>query len=250
MNSNEFKNQFDRPNSLSDPFCEFAPDTLKLLLQKADCELCWIDYKDLLGPYLPAGTYEEAVYFLPLAFDYLLENVDEALDLVTSLAWFASNYAIELERDGVLQITRNKLASCLKHWTCEFTVLHFDEDACREKGWGLTYFDYVQNSETVIQATEDLVRFETHLDLAVSFYAELSSNENDPLQSAWFLEFARALAKNDVYKPPEHPAICKLLQDDELIARHSAMVRCRLASYDENTSYWLDTFAVLPKDQL
>lgn len=192
-----------RPRSLSDPYRDHCPEHLALLLEKSDDELKWHDYQCLLGPCLPAGTYEESVYFLPLAIDYVLANKDEALDLVPSLVWFTSEYADQLSSDGALDAVRVKLQQCLDFWTNDFVVNHYDHDACRAKGWRRKYFDHVRNSEFLMKALGDLIRFKTHADLTYSFVAELAAAEFSPFKSAWFLELARAHASKDVYRPPK-----------------------------------------------
>jgi hypothetical protein len=68
-----------RPKRLSDPFHDNTPESLRELLSKSDTDMRWADFACLLGPHLPAGTYEEVAYFLPLAFDYIGANEKDAL---------------------------------------------------------------------------------------------------------------------------------------------------------------------------
>jgi len=241
MSAIEIKLRYQRPRSLSDPFHDHTPDHLGALLSKSDRDLRWHDFQCVLGPFLPAGTYEESAYFLPLAFDYLLAHDDEALDLVTSLVWFASEYAPQLERDGALDAVREALRSCFGRWSGQFIIHHFDQDACHAKGWGL-YRDDVQHSETVMETANDLIRFRVHRDIAIAFFADLAAAESDPIKSAWFLESVRARLSNVVYRPPKHPDIRKLLDDDELAAKHAAVVRHTYPGFDPAATYWRDTF--------
>jgi hypothetical protein len=241
----DLKLPYRRPQSLSDPFYDNTPEQLASLLAKADEELDWGDFQCLLGPFLPAGTYEESSYFLPLAFDYLLAHDDDSLDLVTSLVWFTSEYAPRLRHDGVLDAVREILRQCLTHWTADFVILHFDQNACREKGWGRQYFDYVPLQETVATATSDLFRFEAHADLAFQFFTDLASTRSDATRSAWFLEFVRTYKCKEVYSPPEHPRIRQLLEDQQLAITHAAIIRDSLPDYDPAHSYWRDTFAIV-----
>jgi hypothetical protein len=149
MCASEFKLPYPRPRSLSDPYRDYTPDHLAALLATPDEDLTCHDFQCLLGPFLPAGTYEESAYFLPLAFDYILAHDDDALDLVTSLVWFASQFALQLQRDRVLDAARTSLKSSLDYWTSGFTILHFDRDACRAKGWSREYRDLIRHSETI-----------------------------------------------------------------------------------------------------
>ena len=150
MSASELKLPYARPRSLTDPFCDHTPDHLASLLATPDRDLKWHDFQCLLGPFLPAGTYEESAYFLPLAFDDILTHDDDALDLVTSLVWFASEYASQLQRDNSLDAVRTKLKYCIDQWTGDFTILHFDHDAYREKGWPPTCRAWRQMSRMVV----------------------------------------------------------------------------------------------------
>ncbi len=234
-----------RPRLLSDPYHDHGPEHLALLLEKSDDEFNWQDFQCLLGPFVPSGTYEESVYFLPLAFDYILANEDEALDLVTSLVWFASEYSAQLESDDALDAVRAKLFQCLDFWISDFVVNHVDHIACRAKGWGLKYFDHVRNSELLMEALGDLIRFKTHADLTYSFFDDLASADFSAVKSAWFLELARAHASKDVFRPPKRREIKHYLENKHLIFRHAAIVRESLANYDPSATYWLDTFLLL-----
>ncbi len=245
MSASEIRLPYLRPRSLSDPFHDHGPDHLAALISTPDQDLKWHDYQCILGPFLPAGTYEESAYFLPLAFDYVLKNDEDALDLVTSLVWFTSEYALQLKHDSALDAARTKLKQCFTQWTGDFVIRHFDRDACRGQGWGLSYFDYIRHSETVGEATNDLIRFETHGDLALAFFTDLAIAESDAVKSAWFLECARAHLSNDAYCPPEHVQIQQLLDDQELVSKHSAIVRRSLPTYDSDATYWRDTFTIL-----
>ena len=143
MSTSDLKLPHPRPRSLSNPFHYRTPDHLASVLATSDRDLKWHDFRCLLGPFSPAGTYEESAYFLPFAFDYILTHDEDALDLVTSLVWFASEYAPQLEHDGALDAVRAKLKQCLDHWTADFIIKHYDHDACRDKGWQLEYFGAV-----------------------------------------------------------------------------------------------------------
>ncbi len=82
------------------------------ILKTPDEKMTRCHYQDILGPFLPAGTYEEAAYFLSRAFDHIRSHDDDGLDLVTSLVWFISEYQKRLEADGVLAACRDLMESC------------------------------------------------------------------------------------------------------------------------------------------
>ena len=248
MSTSELRLPYPRPLSLSDPFSDYTPEYLESLLNTPDSDLQWNDFQCLLGPFLPAGTYEESSYFLSLAFEYILSHDDDdAHELVTSLVWFASENAHELRRDNVLDAVRSKLTQCLDYWTAQFDVAHYDREACQEKGWGLAYSDHIQNFETVMEAISDLLRFKAHDDLALSFYADLAGSKSDAVKSAWFLGCVRAyLERKDVYRLlKKSTEIRQLLDDEELAIRHAATVRETLPGYGAEPTYWHDTFTLL-----
>lgn len=242
MNMPELNLPYGRPSSLSDPFHDFTEDRLKEILETPDAEMTWWHYQQILGPFLPAGTYEEAAYFLPRAFGHIRSHDDVALDLVTSLAWFISEYRPRLEADGAAGACRDLMGSCFDQWTAEFTVVHFDRAACHAKGWGLRYFDYVKHSEVVAEGTCDLIRFKANADLAIRIYQQVSREGASPVEAAWFLEVARQHFTDDVRKPPKHGEITKIIEDKEIAERSARLVASGLEGFADFPSYWRDTF--------
>jgi hypothetical protein len=231
-----------RPRVLSDPHGEYFGGTAKHLAI-ADSDLQWHHYKLILGPYFPAGTYEESVYFLPLAFNHLLNHPDDALDLVTTPIWFASEFVEDLRRDGLLNPVRDRIRDCFVTWTREFHVIHFDQEACRAKGWGVPYSDYVNFSEVICQGMEDLARFNSHADLALEFFRSLSAAHANPVNSAWLLYLSHA--QTAAYPPPDDPAIREILNDKALLQSAAETVRSTVAPAEPSPTYWRDVFAEL-----
>ena len=234
-----------RPQSLSDPFGDNEEFMLRRVLAKSDEQLDWGDYQCLLGPHLPAGSYEELLYFLPRAFTRILRHEDEALDLCTSLTWFASEYAEQIQADGVLGQTKTAIRTCLSEWTRWFEVRHFDKSACVQKGWVLDYKDYVRRQEVVGEALGDLVRFKTHVDLAEELLQSLAEHGGDSTKAAWFLELARGLAADGVYCLPRHAHFVDLVRDPQLLMAAAATVRDKIIGANEPSTYWRDLFQVL-----
>jgi hypothetical protein len=79
-----------RPHQLSDPGFDFWPEELKRLLAVCDQELTWADFQSLPGPYLPAGTYDEVIYDLPLALKHLRDHTKDAGDMMDAVVGFCS----------------------------------------------------------------------------------------------------------------------------------------------------------------
>lgn len=234
-----------RPKHLTDPFHDFSDTSLVELLATPDEQLNWSHFNQLLGPFLPAGTYEESVYFLPLAFDYLLTHLDDALEFQDAVVGFASKYAPQLKADGYLSSVQAQFLACLDTWTNTFTITHFDEAACRTNGWGLAYFDYVGASTEVYQMLYDLVHFEVHTTLAEGFLITLANKLQDPLTACWFLELARANQADDVYKPPDSLLIQKLLKSPELQRQAALTINTHCRSTKPSPTYWPDMFVLL-----
>lgn len=232
-----------RPTSLSDPYGDFTEGILRDLLATPDDGMALPHFQNLFGPFLPAGTYEETVYFLPFAFAYILSHQEDALDLVTSLAWFVSEYGDELKSDGLFDGSREKFRECFAQWTRRFTVIHFDEGACRLKGWGLKYCDCVENIEVVCEGTCDLVRFGRHADIVTEFVESLARHNGDDVRAAWFLEYARSQC--DVYHPPDYPPILDILADRVVLESARAVVLAKRVNREPSPTYWRDTFAAL-----
>lgn len=100
---------YPRPKSLSDPFHDNFCSTLEQLLNTPDENLDSSDFRILLGPYLPPGTYEETCYFSPLAFQYILTHDDDDLGLITSLVWYCSEYVWRLRADKIVNDARSAI---------------------------------------------------------------------------------------------------------------------------------------------
>lgn len=238
------KPPYPRPLQLSDPCYDFRPESLRALLAVPDEKLEWHHYNDLLGPHLPAGTYEEVVYFLPGALETPRQKEEDALDLTSAVVGFISKNSTQLEADGLLQTSREGLVDCLRYWTQVFKIVHFDEEACRKKEWKLSYMDYVQNTEAVCETLTQLDRFEIHGDLADQFLMEIADREAGPTQSAWFLELVRA--QTDVYFPPIHrPAFQTLFSDTNLLHEKRDVVEKSSLKQADSPTYWRDTFELI-----
>lgn len=236
----KLKALYKRPSKLSDPYHDFTPGMLSDLLSKKDEEFRWYDYSDLFGPHLPAGTYEEVIYFLPQAFSYLIAHEDNALDLVIPIFGFCSKNIEKLENDGLANEVKLSIMQCLKYWVKDFRIIYFDKDACLKKGWGVDYKDLVVGSEVICEAITGLVRFKTLKDIAVEFIKLLAYQNDDVIKSSWFLELSRA--RFDVYRPSENPVIYELLVNENLLDNAYATVWSEAMDQKISPTYWRDTF--------
>ncbi|MBC7813930.1 MAG: hypothetical protein H7175_22440 [Burkholderiales bacterium] len=226
-----FRVKYPRPKKLSDPFRDFSGDTLAKLLATPDDELSNVQYRLLFGPHLPAGTYEEIVYFVPGAFRYLLEKAD-SYEFTYSLIGFVSQNAERLKEDGILEIVRDCIRECLAHWTEKFIIA--------DPNTGLYYTAHIGDF------IDQLVKFRTHVDLAETFVRDLAYNETDPVKAAWFLEYARWQG-SDFYPSPEE-TINQLIDDKERLENAAAIVRRHSEFIGTAPLFWRETFELLNVD--
>jgi hypothetical protein len=242
---NELQRRYGRPQVLSDPFHDNSPAGLKSLLRRTDGELRWGDFKILLGPFLPAGTYEEVAYFLPLAFDCICADKTVALDLCSSLVWFCSEYDEQLTADRVIGAARERLLGLLREWTSRFNLTHFDRSMCVAKGWvKLQYLDLVESSETVCQMLCDLTEYATHADLADRLTLELIGFGENTIKAAWLLELLRA-REGDVYRPPQIQRLELASADHSLLSAAYELTQTNSEVRNASPTYWHDTMIQL-----
>lgn len=201
-------------------------------------------FTQLLGPHLPAGTYDESIYFLPGAFRYLLTHDADALDLITPIIGFISQNKKHLIEDGLWDTVRDCIRECLAYWTSKFQVIHYDKQACRAKGWGISYADLVKNSEFITMAVSDLVQFGTNADLAEEFIRDLALAISNPVKSAWFLELSCSQYR-PAYYLPDYGTILDLINDAELLLKAAVLVEEQVIPDEPSPTYWNDTFEML-----
>jgi hypothetical protein len=233
-----------RPQSLSDPFHDNTSVSLRQLLSKPDDALRWGDFTILLGPHLPAGTYDEVAYFLPLAFNCIRANKGDALDLCSSLVWYCSEYANDLASDGVLDSARGELRDLLRDWTARFTIIHFDKSACVAKGWRLEYLDLVDMSETVCEMMCDLVGYARHADIVEQFVRDLIDFGTNPSAAAWLLELIRS-REGVAYRPPLLPLLEETSVDHRILLTAYELSQTHGEIRDSSPTYWRDTLCQL-----
>lgn len=85
----------EEPFFLSDPFRDFVSSSdqewLKATIAKQGKGLTTYDYLCIFQTYLPAGTYEECLCYLPLVFDFMLKEKLESGLLENVLFYVDSN---------------------------------------------------------------------------------------------------------------------------------------------------------------
>lgn len=236
--------RYSRPGVFSGLRTELDDDARQIVLRTRDDLLVFWHFQTLFSPHLPAGTYEEVVYFLPAAIRFLFdrrENFDEMARAV--IGWVALNTA-NLEADGLLVPARENLLACLGEWTGDF---HIELEGFSEWRCAL---GAPRNSRVVTECLVEMSKYEVFVDLATRFLRELSYRSSPPFQLAWFLELSLALVPQSRFLasaraiplPAELATIC---QNEQLLHRAALVVLDKLVPLPEQSEYWGDVFFAL-----
>lgn len=86
-----------KPKELSDPYFDHTQHYLKELLAKDAHELTFSDYRNLFSRYLPAGTFEEVIYYLPSSIEYIcLQDIDDQGEIIDEWIIFIFKHAEQI----------------------------------------------------------------------------------------------------------------------------------------------------------
>ena len=228
-----------KPRQLSDPGCDWMGCDLDIVLEKPFSSLRYKDYACLFASYLPGGTYDEVRVYVPWFVDHLINKPDDRLDLITGWAWWSSEYWNRISDDHACNYVVSVHRYLLAEFTKEFKIIHFDKQACKQKGWDKEYFNYVKGTETVNEFLSDLWRFKVHRQIVLEFIYNLSDFEKDMTKVGWFVELS--VSRFDVYTPPIDEGIYEILLDKKLIDNALELV----LKNDLSNSYWDDAFKLL-----
>jgi len=113
--------KYEKPTRLSDPGSDFSPEELNRILSKKDAELDWADFDCLFSGKMPAGTYEEVRYYIPLACAYI-ENQGDACNFFEHFSiWLEDNYA-RLKEDGLIAPVVSAFHALFRKDTSSFSL--------------------------------------------------------------------------------------------------------------------------------
>ncbi len=99
MDINEITIPYCRPVKLSDPYKDFSQEELNGIISTPDNSLGFFEFSCIFQNSVPAGTYEESAYFIPLALKYIKKNKHDSVDVADYfLSWISYNYD-ELRHD-------------------------------------------------------------------------------------------------------------------------------------------------------
>lgn len=136
----------NKPSQLSDPHHDYGERYLDKILSKEDNDLDAIDYRDLLNGNVPAGTFKEVAYYLPLSINYLCLEFYDQLEMINSWVDFLyenkssiSNYF----NIGVEDIL-NQIFSCL---TENFKIVQINEAERKKLNLNINNSRYIENLE-------------------------------------------------------------------------------------------------------
>jgi hypothetical protein len=232
-----FKVPYPRPKQFSDPFNDHWEHCTSLILTRDDL-LQPSDIEAILGPTMPAGTYEESVYFLPFAFDMLMSSRQDTMILISPIVGFCSINAERLKNDGVLDDVRREISNCLTTWTTTFSIYHRPGDEMTHEDW------FVTNSTYVYEMLHGLAKFKAHSDLALAHVHRFVNHENNPIRAGWHLEIAwyQTLSRHFRIK---HADIEKALMDYSLLKSSANVILKQEGALDRHLPYWDKVFKQL-----
>ncbi|MCC7375196.1 MAG: hypothetical protein IT581_11135 [Verrucomicrobiales bacterium] len=214
-----FRTRYGKPKTLTDRYDECQPETVARLLAKPTAEFDWSDFNNLFRVGVAPATYEEGLYFVPDALNFLRRNpADEGVHCVADVLWFLSEHAHRLVRDGLLTEVHGQVRSLLMAHTAKFVIVHWDRAMNQKMGFAREHYDYVEGGQLVVSALEALCRFRTLEVWAAEFLAGLGEAPNHPVRSAWLLEclanarrwvlFRPSAAVPDAAAMPELEGMC------------------------------------------
>lgn len=239
-----FVTPYDRPKSFADPGGDWSEEHAARVLDKPDAELGWWEFRAIFQTGLPLASYQQGVYFAPFAFKHLKERRENHIEYVSSLVWFLSEHKAMLDSDQMTADIERAFRACLEYWTAKFTVIHLDWEACKAKGLGDAYLEYVDGADDALQLLDELGRYKSFDYICADFVRSLSIYRGNPTQSAWYLGYCanrRQHTKRGRYRHSPVPDY----DDRNLIDRHVELVVRELVSKEKSPTFWNDVFAWL-----
>lgn len=120
--------KYKKPAHLSDPMRDFSQEELAGILSKQDTELDWHDFDCLFQGKLPAGTYEEVRYYIPIACSYI-ENQADACDFFEHFSIWIEDNSERLKEDDLLAPVVSAFRNLFRKATSSF-LLEENGDHC------------------------------------------------------------------------------------------------------------------------
>jgi len=237
---------YPRPKQLSDPHNDFGgPAGTAKYLAVPDEEMTWKQFNRMFQKFLPAGTYEELVYFVPAVLNDFVREAESDVDHENGVNeyWegffaFLRNNMDRLHADRLIEPLRNAFQQCLDILLQTFTVEHIPAS----ERWRPHY--HVRHEDTFQGLMISLAEFEVFREVAVSTLNVLAGQKDDPVKSAWFLLYTADADEDSI----EDPAFGPLVTGKDLICYHIEKVRQSLAK-TQPSPYWEKMFNYLGTEE-
>ena len=114
--------KYKKPVRLSDPMGDFSQEELAGILSKTDTELDRRDFDCLFQGKLPAGTYEEVRYYIPLACSYI-ENQSDACDFFEHFSVWIEDNCERLKEDDLIDPVVSAFRNLFRKVTLSFSLV-------------------------------------------------------------------------------------------------------------------------------
>ena len=210
--------KYSRPTKLSDPGADFSQEELDAIIHKADTDLTDTDLICIFQSFLPAGEYQESVYFLPLALKHICAADDDgASTLCENMLKWISEQKANLEKDELYD-----------------RLLAFFESLFAELTSGFTLQDcYPENCNRVTSIFDSLNTFSPcYGDLLLRKYV---GNVENYEQAAWLVFFLEehlyGLHRNSTF-------LQDVANDKTLLKKAYDIIVAKAMNDDKLLSFW------------
>ena len=210
--------KYSRPKKLSDPGSDFAQEELETIIHKGDVNLRDTDLICIFQSLLPAGTYCESIYFMPLALTHICSaDSDSASTLCNTLLWWISDQKDFLEKDKLYDRLLDFFESLFTEQMKMFTVLNAYPENCNRV---TTIFDSLNSY------------YSCHGDLLLRKYVDNLENYE---QAAWLIFFL----KEYLYGLHRMSTYLRNIADDKLLLQKAYDIILANAINDEKLlKFW------------
>ena len=194
------RRKYFRPAKLSDPFSDFSQEELKAIISKCDADLTETDLICIFQSLLPAGNYNESVYFLPIALErFCKDDGDGASTLCDNMLRWIGQQKERLESDGVYDELLSFFGDAFAEMTSSFELAG---DCPKNCGRACAVFEAL-NAISTVTALGDLL-LQRHLGGAETYE-----------QAAWLVFFL----EQNLYGLYRHSAYLQDVSNDKPLLR-------------------------------
>lgn len=247
-----------RPAHLSNQDCCYSDEQIASIDAKPIQELSWSDFEAIFTLSGCTAEFEEQLFYLPLALEYLVDHPRDAAEFLPGVVNFIAVHRNELSDRGFFDPAVNELRAAFVEWTATFSVRHFDARACAAKGWRIDHSDVVERSSTLCDLIDALLRYGL-ASVAEELISSWTTTGSRPESSAWLLEFAREQRQGYEYYSREgamprgvdmtptrrSKQIFTIIMDQTCLQAAYDHIRGSLVANERSPTYWRDLRASL-----